>query len=78
MSIVSPFHDACIAGCLASASLAASAKKEPPAPRQDAAFAPSSLCAETPSQAAPQPTQRRRLFAAMVSLVSGPTMPHDA
>jgi hypothetical protein len=74
MSIVSPFHDACVAGCLANASLTGSAKKEAPAPRQDAAFAPSSLC-ETPVQAATRTTGRRRLFEAVFSLISGPTMP---
>lgn len=75
MSIVSPFHDAGVAGCVANASLYAPAKTQAPAPCE-AAFAPSSLCAQTQPQAAPR--RRRRLFEAMFSLVSGPTMPNRA
>ena len=75
MSIVSPFHDICVAGCLANASLAGAAKKEAPAPFSEAPFAPSSTDAQTLAQAAPR---RRRAFDALLNLVSGPTMPADA
>ncbi len=75
MSIVSPFHDASVAGCLANASLTASAKTQAPGKCEAAPFAPSPMRAEAPAQAAPCRAQRRRLFDALFSLVSGPTMP---
>jgi hypothetical protein len=76
MSIVSPFHDACAAGCLANASLNASAKPDAPANREAASFAPSPIRPATPApQVSPRHARWRRLATALVSLVSGPTLP---
>jgi hypothetical protein len=77
MSIVSPFHDMCVAGCLASAALGVSAKKEAAEPAEAADFAPCPLRADTPApQAAPAHPRWRRIADALFDLVSGPTMPH--
>lgn len=78
MSIVSPFHDASVAGCLANASLSASAKPEARAYR-DAAFTPAPMRAEAPAtQVSACRTRTRRLFDALFSLVSGPAPPNRA
>ena len=71
MSLVSPFQDASIAGCLASAALGAPPK---PAPGEAATFACASRRAEAPVPQAP-PRRARRVLDALFSLVSGPTMP---
>jgi hypothetical protein len=78
MSIVSPFHDASSAGCLANASLNASAKTDATDQRVGARFTP---CAMHAADAAPQPApcraSWRRVARALFDLVSGPTMPHN-
>jgi len=77
MSIVSPFHDACVAGCVANASLHPSAKREAPTHREAASFTPAPMRAEASApQAAPCRARWRRLFDALLGLVSGPTLPH--
>jgi hypothetical protein len=77
MSIVSPFHDMCVAGCLASAALSVSAKLEAADPAEAVEFAPCALHADAPApQSAPSPARWRRIIDALVNLVSGPTMPH--
>ncbi|HXT09257.1 MAG TPA: hypothetical protein VN715_20255 [Roseiarcus sp.] len=77
MSIVSPFHDVCIAGCAANAALNAAAKTPTPTHSEAASFAASPMRAEAaPPQVAPRRRGWRRIAAALFSLVSGPTMPH--
>jgi len=62
MSIVSPFHDACVAGCVANASLHPSAKREAPTHREAASFTPAPMRAEASApQAAPCRARWRRI-----------------
>ena len=77
MSMVSPFHDVCVAGCLANVALSAAAKTQAPTHGEIASFAASPMRAEAaPPQVAPRRAGWRRLAAAVFSLVSGPAMPH--